>query len=402
MKPIPIQTIREKAIEVLHGSCLPQGIAASAQQADNYRRIWARDGIMTGITGITIGDEYIIEHLAKTIHYLGQYQDQSGIIPSNVGVESKPTVSFGSTAGRVDATAWWIIGALLLLKDYPQLLKNVENLEEKVLKAIGVMEIWEMNLGNLIYTPIGGNWADEYVIQGHTLYDNTLRLWGLKLAASVLADKQLTDKAGRVEEKIKQNFWYSTDHDTPRYHKEAYARVGRDPGYLFASIGPMGYDTRWDCAGNALGLLLGFTEKKDQTEAFLHGLSEDLPERLIPAFWPVIEPKDAEWSFLKDNYNYRFKNKPYHFHNGGSWPIFSGLMCLAMAYQEKPEIATLIHESMTKALEREEPAYRFFEYFDTEKGQAQGVQQLCYSASGWLLSDLAVSGDFDRLKHILS
>ena len=401
MNTLPDHPIRKKALEVLHGACLPQGIAATSELTDNYRRIWARDGIITGITGIVIGDDYIIEHLAKTINYLGKYQDQSGIIPSNVGVEPTPTVSYGSTAGRVDATAWWIIGAILLLRDFPKLVKEKADLQNKVLKAMAVMEIWEMNLGNLIYTPLGGNWADEYVIQGHTLYDNILRLWGLKLAAAVLGEKQFSDKARKVEEKIKQNYFYTTDQTTPRYHKEAYSRIEQDPGYLFASVSPAGYDTRWDMAGNALGLLLGFTQKKDQTEIFLRKLSEGLPGGLIPAFWPVIKPGDSEWIFLKDNYNYRFKNMPYHFHNGGSWPVLSGFMCLAMAYQGKPELAGNMHEAMTQALEIEVPEYSFFEYFDTDRGQAHGVQQLCYSASGWLLSELALNGDFNRLKNIL-
>jgi hypothetical protein len=369
---------------------------------DNYRRIWARDGIIAGIAGIVQGDERIMDHLAKTILYLGKFQDRTGIIPSNVGVGSSPAVSYGSTAGRVDATAWWVIGALLMMREKPEMMGNVRSLESRVLRAMDVLEIWEMNLGHLIYTPLGGNWADEYLLQGHTLYDNLLRLWGLQLASGVIKDTKWGVKALKVRGKIEQNYFYTSNPEIPRYHRDAYARIEHDPGYLFAAIGPAGYDTRWDLAGNSLGLLLGFTQKADQTETYINSLMHRLPGQLIPAFWPVIHPGEPEWELLKNNYNFRFKNKPYHFHNGGSWPVFSGLMCMAMASIDKTDTALKIHRSMSEALGREEPAYRFFEYFDTQNGQGHGVSQICYSASGWLFSDIAANGNMKTLKHLFA
>lgn len=400
MNALPSLAIKNLALEVLYASCLPQGIAAAADPTDNYRRIWTRDGIITGLAGVLLDDVRIIDHFVKTVLYLGEFQDRTGIIPSNVGVEARPTVSYGSTAGRVDATAWWVIGALLLMREYPDRIEDVRSLESRVLRAMEVLEIWEMNLGHLIYTPLGGNWADEYLVQGHTLYDNLLRLWGLQLASVVIKDTKWGVKALKVKGKIEQNFMYEPHPEMPRYHRDAYARIERDPGYLFAAIGPAGYDTRWDLAGNALGLLMGFIQKADQTETYINSLMQSLPGQLIPAFWPVVCPGEPEWELLKNNYNFRFKNKPHHFHNGGSWPVFSGLMAMAMASIDKTDTALKIHRSMTEALGREEPAYRFFEYFDTQNGQGHGVSQICYSASGWLFSDIAANGTMKTLKHL--
>ena len=408
MTPFDPETTLSRAAHVLHSSCVPQGILASANEGDNYRRVWARDGIIAGLAGLLHADDLLIKHFAKTVDTLGAHQHASGIIPSNVDLSFPAKVSYGSTAGRVDATSWWVVGALLLLQRHPEALVQADDTRARVMQAMQVLEIWEMNHGDLLYTPIGGNWADEYVIQGHTLYDNMLRLWGLRLAAAFFADdngvrmkKAYRDKAKRVQEKVEINYLYTSHPGATLYHAEAYRRIARDPGYLFASVGPMGYDTRWDMAGNALALLLGFTQKLDPTCGFLEKLAVELPNGLLPAFWPVITPSDPDWAFLANNYNYRFKNTPHHFHNGGSWPVFSGLMSLALAANGKAEAAYDIYHNMAKALEREVPEGSFYEYFDTEEGAPHGMKQLCYSASGWLFADMAVRKPLHSLHELI-
>jgi len=49
-------------------------------------------------------------------------------------------------------------------------------------------------------------------------------------------------------------------------------------------------------------------------------------KNLLPAFWPSIREGDAEWKKLRNNYSVRFRNKPYHYHNGGLWPFINGFM----------------------------------------------------------------------------
>ncbi|MBK7466490.1 MAG: hypothetical protein IPJ43_06555 [Saprospiraceae bacterium] len=57
-----------------------------------------------------------------------------------------------------------------------------ELLKPAIYKCLNVLEIWEYNSRGLIYTPLGGNWADEYPTSGYTLYDNVLRYWALREA----------------------------------------------------------------------------------------------------------------------------------------------------------------------------------------------------------------------------
>ena len=51
---------------------------------------------------------------------------------------------------------------------------------------------------------------------------------------------------------------------------------------------------------------------------------------MVPAFWPPITENDPEWDQLKANYSHTFKNKPYHYHNGGVWPMVNGFWGMAL------------------------------------------------------------------------
>jgi hypothetical protein len=105
---------------------------------------------------------------------------------------------------------------------------------------------------------LGGNWADEYVTSGYTLYDNVLRYWALKNAAEVYDDETLKTVAENTKNLIQENFYKNENgSDSAKYHETAYAKVTAKP-YFYASLNANGYDGRFDLAGNALALLLDF------------------------------------------------------------------------------------------------------------------------------------------------
>ena len=115
-----MQTVLDKATILLENAVNEYGILASTVDADNYKRVWARDGIVAGIAGILLDNEKIMEGLKRTIETLTNHQHELGIIPSNVLVKPNGAdCSFGSLAGRVDATCWYIIGAWSLLIQDP-------------------------------------------------------------------------------------------------------------------------------------------------------------------------------------------------------------------------------------------------------------------------------------------
>ena len=194
---------RQEAIEIIRKAITEEGILASAQQRDNYARVWARDSMMTGYAGILVNDEEILAGLEKSVLTLAKHQAENGQIPSNV-VNDK--ASYGTHVGRTDATTWWIVTTCeYLTKTQNQERKN--SLKEKIYKALSCLKSWEYNQRGLVYSPLGGNWADEYVTSGYTLYDNVLRYWALKNAAEIYNDETLKILAENTKKLIQENFY---------------------------------------------------------------------------------------------------------------------------------------------------------------------------------------------------
>jgi hypothetical protein len=397
-----INQITEKAIKILCSCCKPYGILAANKPVDNYQRVWARDSIISGLVGFLYKNETITQGLINSVNTLAKHQHNSGVIPSNVQVEPTLKVSFGSTAGRVDATLWWTIGAQVIIKHNLVSEKETDALRKCLERSFKAIEIWETNLADLVYSPIGGNWADEYVTQGFTLYDNLLRYWSLLLAEKLFTNAGFSEKISRVKDKIILNYNFGNTQNLDQlYHKRAYLSVKENKGYMFASISPMGYDNRWDLAANALGILLGLNRDAEKTELFINDLAKQTKDNLIPVFWPPIKPDDKEWILLENNYNFEFKNYPHQFHNGGSWLVWVGWLAAAFAANKKLEIVNSIKETYQKKLGSEMPAFSFYEYYNTFSGEPKGVEELCYSACGWLLIDLASKKNISLLKQII-
>ncbi len=88
-----------------------------------------------------------------------------GEIPSNITVDGQQ-VSYGHLTGRVDATLWYIIGVCALLNHTKRSSQKVR-FWLSVERALNLAGCWEYNDRGFIYTPISGNWADEYMQQGY-------------------------------------------------------------------------------------------------------------------------------------------------------------------------------------------------------------------------------------------
>nr|WP_314490201.1 glycoside hydrolase 100 family protein [uncultured Chryseobacterium sp.] len=367
----------KKALNVIEQAISDQGILASSERKDNYARVWSRDSMMTGITGILIKNQMIVDGLGKSIRTLADYQAENGQIPSNVDGEK---VSYGTLVGRTDATVWWIIGAceyIIYTKD--EVLK--ETLKEKIDKAFSCLKTWEFNQRGLIYSPLGGNWADEYVTSGYVLYDNVLRYWAFKNAAEVYDDKKLKDLAEDTKKLIETNF-RKNNSDENKYHPAAYQKAEEKP-YLWASLNANGYDERFDLAGNALAVFLGFDVDLEGFTQFLDKLNAEFNHWMLPVFYPIIFPQDTDWNLLENNYSYDFKNQPYQFHNGGSWPIYLGWLCLGLKKRGYREIPLKILNQYETLLNEKGSGFR--EYYSTDLLIPSGTDQLCFSASGYLL-----------------
>ncbi len=371
----------QQAKNIIYEAITKNGILASSEKVDNYNRVWSRDSMMTGILGLLIQDEKIITANLHSILTLANYQAETGALPSNVSIfEGVGKASYGTLVGRVDATTWWIIGTC----KYLEYSKN-ENLKiellPKIEKALQCLKAWEFNNRGLIYTPIGGNWADEYITTGYTLYDNVLRYWALKSYAELTKNTEHNNLALKTKTLIEENFTKNNSNPS-KYHQNAYEKTLEKP-YFFAALSANGYDDRFDLAGNALAMLLDFNLNIEEFENYLEYLNSIFQHWMLPVFYPIIFPKDDDWKLLAQNYNYDFKNNPFHFHNGGSWPIFLGWLCLGLNKKSNSKISEKILLNFEKLLGLQ--TNPFNEYYTTDHLQALGTNKLCFSAVGYLL-----------------
>lgn len=338
------------AIELLRQASTPAGFVASITERHNYRRVWARDSVVTGLAALTTGDQQLIETFKQSLLTLAKHQGKAGQIPSNVAVETNQ-VSYGGTAGRVDATLWFLIGVDQYYS-YTHDDHTKKQLTPVIERAKQVLLAWEYNQGGLLYVPDTGDWADEYTRGGYVLYDQLLYT-------------RIQPDCIRL---IKERYWSEQ--------------------YWTAMISPFGKSTHFDTFANVLANLFGVSspDQAESVDAYIATHFAETTHYLLPAFAPVIQPTDPVWSELKQAYQFEFKNKPYHYHNGGLWPMLSGWYVMDLVQRNKMDLAQLYLDGLHKATTEGFP-----EYIDAQEFKPGGTPQLTWSAAAVILAEAALS-----------
>ncbi|WP_433991482.1 glycoside hydrolase 100 family protein [Kordia algicida OT-1] len=351
-----------------------KGFLASAENITNYQRVWARDGVICGLSALLDGDETLVRTFKNTLETLANYQHELGQIPSNVYFKSTNEValSFGGLAGRVDTISWFIIGVC----NYCWMMKDDDFLEKllpNIKKGFKLLEAWEFNTNDLLYVPRSGNWADEYITEGHTFYDQVLRLWALRCVQKLKPSEEFETKIDRITEKLNGNY-RKTNYQTP-FHPKAYNRLD-DTSYWMASVNPSGYQTMFDAFGNSIAQLLQLGDSSFQKRLINYSekLRENLPLNLLPAFWEPILENDDNWKLLVNNCKYEFRNFPYEFHNGGTWQMVNGFYGMSLVSQNYLENSKNVLKAIQELNAKEN--YGFYENFNTKTQKAIGVSAM--------------------------
>ena len=101
------------AIELLRECTTEHGFLATPTRQDHDRRVWGRDSAIIGLAALLSKDGELFNGCCLSLETLARYQGPHGEIPSNVDPLTK-RVSYGGTAGRVDADLWFVIGCGVL------------------------------------------------------------------------------------------------------------------------------------------------------------------------------------------------------------------------------------------------------------------------------------------------
>ncbi len=398
-----------RALDLLYSCATDNGFVASPHRKANYQRVWARDGTVMGLAALMSGDHDLVEAFRRTLQLLAESQGPHGEIPSNVDPRTQ-RISYGGTAGRVDADLWFLIGCGQYWKATGDeaFLESLVPAMERVRFLLGA---WELNNRGLIYVPMTGDWADEYLHHGYVLHDQILYLQAQREMDRVHTDlhgggdHRLQERIARLRHLIRANYWFPAGDDgIPEdvYHEVIYRKAmqaarrcaGR---YWLPFFTPGGYGYRFDSLANVLASLLDVADDYHRSRVADYLAEEVAAEGpdLLPAFHPVITPRDREWEELQLTFSFSFKNRPYEYHNGGLWPMVTGFYVadLVRRGREEPAGAYLDGINWANALPEEEgEAWGFPEFVHGRDYTPGGQRFLGWSAAGAVIGYHALAG----------
>jgi hypothetical protein len=396
----------ERALSLLHACSTAHGFVASPSASQNYQRIWGRDGVIIALAALQTDDGELRETARRTLQTLATYQGPHGEIPSNVDPGTE-RISYGGTTGRVDADLWFIIGC----GEYWQATGDdafLERLLPVIERVRFLLGAWELNARGLLYIPLTGDWADEYLHNGYVLYDQLLYLQAQRTLARIHAavhgstDHALQDQTGRLLHLIRANYWFDGEGIPDDAYHEVLYRKGLQAAahcggqHWMASFSPSGYSYRFDALGNVLASLFEVADdtQRVRVDAFIDERTANHELPLLPAFHPVIEPVDEDWESLQVMFSYSFKNRPYEFHNGGLWPMVTGFYVADLARRQRLEEARRylhgIHRA--NALVMDSEAWAFPEYVHGRQFTPGGTRHQGWSAAAAVIGHNAVQG----------
>lgn len=399
---------RRRALQVVRSCAEEAGFLATPTANANYRRVWGRDSVIIGVAAMGTGEKDLLETTRRTLETLARHQGPHGEIPSNVDPVSG-RISYGGTAGRVDADLWFVIGCgeyWRRSRDDGFLHAHLPVLE-RVRQLLGA---WEFNNRGLLYVPLTGDWADEYLQHGYVLYDQLLNLQAQRCYAAFhrhlygVRDQDLEFRVHELRETLRANYWLPRGHAEPPEHvyhpvlwEKGEGAAGRTAGTQWMPFfSPTGYGYRFDAFANVLASLLDVADDA-QRAAVDDTIDCMVPEKLplLPAFHPVIRPVDEDWEDLQMTFSYAFKNNPYEFHNGGLWPLITGFYVADLARRGLAGRAERFLGGLHRAnsLEMDGEPWGFPEYVHGKKLVAEGTRHQGWSAAVALLAEQAMAGE---------
>jgi hypothetical protein len=428
----------EKSILYYQGQ--PVGTLAARDpdmQALNYDQCFVRDFISAALVFLIKGHYSIVRNFLEEMLRLQPKTPQldcskpsHGLMPASFKIEVSDgheylKADFGDHAiGRVapaDSGLWWI----LLLRAYVIATEDLtmahrEDVQEGIRLILELCLTHRFDIYPMLLVPDAASMIDRRMgMYGHPLDVQALFYAALRSSLELLLpnrQNQLMIQAiySRVKPLVKEihdHYWLDLDRlnviyrfEVEEYGEEALNEFNIYPdsvpfyslarwmpetgGYLAGNLGPSQLDTRFFAIGNLMAILSSLTDEQQShrilnlIELRWHDLIGHMPMKLC---YPALEGQ--EWQIVTGADP---KNRPWSYHNGGSWPMLLWMLAAATKKMDRGELA---HHAIAIA-ERRLLQDQWPEYYDGPEGRLRGKEARKYQT--WTIAGYLLAKEFVR------
>jgi hypothetical protein len=420
---------------ILYYRGLPIGTIAARDPdvvALNYDQCFVRDFVSSALLFLIKGRAEIVRYfleetlrLQPKVRHLDCSKPSRGLMPASFKVELVKgqevlKADFGDHAiGRVapaDAGLWWI----LLLRAYviatgDTALAHRPDAQEGIRLILELCLVTRFDMYAMVLVPDGASMIDRRLgLYGHPLDIQSLFYAALRASQELLvanAENQTMIQAVELRlplllKQLREHYWIDPERLNViyRFRVEEYGEEALNQfniysdsipfyrlakwlpdagGYLAGNLGPSQLDCRFFAIGNLMAVIASLANQEQShkilnlIELRWHDLVGYMPMKLC---YPALE--DIDWRIVTGADP---KNRPWSYHNGGSWPVLLWILTAAAKKMDRGELA---HHAIAIA-ERRLLDDQWPEYYDGPDGRLIGKEARKYQTwtiAGYLLA----------------
>lgn len=434
------QAIEDEAWSALEKSIIyyrgePIGTIAALDPeiaALNYDQCFIRDFVSSALLFLIKGRSEIVRNFLEATLVLqpktGQLdcsKPSRGLMPASFKIQSFNgheylKADFGDHAiGRVapaDACLWWVI----LLRAYAISTQDTDlfersDFQEGIRLVLELCLVTRFDMYPMVLVPDAASMIDRRMgLYGHPLDIQSLFYAALKASLELLVPNEanqfmiraVQNRLEPLTKQIRENYWLDPDRLNViyRFQVEEYGEEALNQfniysdsipfyrlaqwlpeagGYLAGNLGPSQLDCRFFSLGNLMAVISSLTDEQQShkilnlIELRWHDLVGHMPMKLC---YPALE--DSDWRTVTGADP---KNRPWSYHNGGSWPVLLWMLAAAAKKMDRGELA---HHAIAVA-ERRLMQDHWPEYYDGPDGRLIGKEARKYQTwtiTGYLLA----------------
>ncbi len=404
---------------------------------------------IAGLNGEAVSSRAVVGNFLATIlklqitPALTQALERSpGMMPASFKVENDILrADYGERAiaqvTPVDSCLWWLI----LLQAYyraciqdqtelhPDLFEGTQpqpRLRRAIRLILSLYLSHRFDSEPMILVPDGAGMMDRRMgLNGYPLEIQTLFYAGLQVARDFLKAKEpyqalIRRRLHRLKRQLTEDYWLdlrrlrvlyqsqseqydstpstdAEDHFFNKYnlypesipYEHLIQWLPEKAGYLVGNLGPSHLDCRFFAIGNLIGVvsnLLPQTQAKRILDLIYLRRDDLMGEMPMKVCYPALE--GLEWQLVT---GCDPKNKPWSYHNGGSWPMLTWMLAAATLKVEHTSLTEQLREDIMKAGNR---LYQdqWPEYYDGGNGRLIG--RMARRRQTWSIAGILLAQEF--------